>query len=86
MAQIKVERTLGPAKRAVFKGLQAFNEQALGTWDFKPAFRLVGSMLVFTRARLPTIASDVPGPGTGAATSLSRMARPPVSVNVVLTP
>jgi len=36
MAAIKVERTLGPAKRAVFKGLLAFNKRALGNWDVKP--------------------------------------------------
>jgi len=36
MAAIKVERALGPAKRAVFKGLLAFNKQALGNWDAKP--------------------------------------------------
>jgi GNAT superfamily N-acetyltransferase len=36
MAQVKVERTLGPAKRAVFKGLLAFNKRALGKWEMKP--------------------------------------------------
>ena len=36
MAQIKVERTLGPAKRAVYKGLLDFNKRALGKWDVKP--------------------------------------------------
>src|SRR5262245_50668499 len=36
MAEIKVERTLGPAKRAVFSGLHAFNKQALGKWEVKP--------------------------------------------------
>ena len=36
MAQIKVERTLGPAKRAVFKGLLGFNKQALGNLELKP--------------------------------------------------
>jgi GNAT superfamily N-acetyltransferase len=30
MAEIKIERVLGPAKRAVFKGLQAFNTGIVG--------------------------------------------------------
>ena len=33
MAQVKVERVLGPAKRAVFKGLKAFNDAAVGKSD-----------------------------------------------------
>jgi len=30
MAEVRVERVLGPAKRAVFKGLRAFNDAAAG--------------------------------------------------------
>jgi GNAT superfamily N-acetyltransferase len=30
MPEVKVERVLGPAKRAVFKGLKAFNDAAVG--------------------------------------------------------
>jgi GNAT superfamily N-acetyltransferase len=33
MAEVKVERVLGPAKRAVFKGLRAFNTSVLGKSD-----------------------------------------------------
>jgi len=33
MAEVKVERVLGPAQRAVFKGLRAFNAKALGKVD-----------------------------------------------------
>jgi GNAT superfamily N-acetyltransferase len=33
MAEVKVERVLGPAKRAVFKGLKAFNDAAVGKSD-----------------------------------------------------
>jgi GNAT superfamily N-acetyltransferase len=36
MAEIKVERVLGPAQRAVFKGLRAFNADAVGKFDFRP--------------------------------------------------
>jgi GNAT superfamily N-acetyltransferase len=33
MAEVKVERVLGPAQRAVFKGLRAFNADAVGKSD-----------------------------------------------------
>jgi GNAT superfamily N-acetyltransferase len=35
MAEVKVERVLGPAQRAVFKGLLAFNAGAVGKSDFR---------------------------------------------------
>jgi GNAT superfamily N-acetyltransferase len=34
MAEVKVERVLGPAQRAVFKGLRAFNAGIVGKSDF----------------------------------------------------
>jgi GNAT superfamily N-acetyltransferase len=35
MAEVKVERVLGPAQRAVFKGLRAFNTAAVGKSDYR---------------------------------------------------
>jgi GNAT superfamily N-acetyltransferase len=35
MAAIKVERVHGPARRAIIKGLMAYNTRAIGNWDFK---------------------------------------------------
>jgi GNAT superfamily N-acetyltransferase len=36
MAEIKVEKIHGPARREILKGLLAFNKRALGNWHFKP--------------------------------------------------
>jgi GNAT superfamily N-acetyltransferase len=36
MAEVKVEKIYGPAKREIIKGLLAFNKRALGSWNFKP--------------------------------------------------
>jgi GNAT superfamily N-acetyltransferase len=36
MAEVKVEKIYGPAKREIIKGLLAFNKRALGNWNFKP--------------------------------------------------
>ena len=36
MAEIKVERIHGPARREILKGLRAFNTRALGKFEFKP--------------------------------------------------
>ena len=36
MAEIKVEKIYGPARREILKGLLAFNKRALGKWEFKP--------------------------------------------------
>src|SRR5262245_1716139 len=36
MATVRVERELGPAKRAVLKGLRVYNEQQIGKIDHKP--------------------------------------------------
>jgi GNAT superfamily N-acetyltransferase len=35
MGEVKVERVLGPAQRAVFKGLRAFNKAAVGKSDYR---------------------------------------------------
>ncbi len=36
MPEVKIERTIGPARRAVLKGLRASNRQVLGDFGFKP--------------------------------------------------
>jgi GNAT superfamily N-acetyltransferase len=36
MAEIKVEKIHGPARREIIKGLRAFNARALGKFEFKP--------------------------------------------------
>jgi GNAT superfamily N-acetyltransferase len=35
MPAIKVERVHGPARRAIIKGLMAYNTRAVGNWDFQ---------------------------------------------------
>jgi GNAT superfamily N-acetyltransferase len=35
MPALKVERVHGPARRAIIKGLMAYNTRAVGRWDFK---------------------------------------------------
>jgi GNAT superfamily N-acetyltransferase len=35
MPAIRMERTHGPARRAIIKGLMAYNTQAVGKWDFQ---------------------------------------------------
>jgi GNAT superfamily N-acetyltransferase len=36
MAMVRVEKELGPAKRAVLKGLRVYNERLIGKIDHKP--------------------------------------------------
>jgi len=36
MARVRVETVHGPARRAIFKGLRAFNEPHIGKLDYKP--------------------------------------------------